>query len=80
MMVCFSFVGTVERRANLEVEMSAVPREGETITLPDLDATASYVRTVVWYPAGQPDDSRPFAYVVIGPSRVRLGTEGGLAR
>lgn len=50
-----------------------VPREGDTIHLDGLDErdpAELSVRTVVWYPEGDPDGIvDPFVYVVIGQAR-----------
>ena len=73
MRVKFSIVG-VEDFQDVTLDLDAVPREGETVTLPGLDAGLS-VRTVVWYPQGDPDSedaglrAEPFAYVVLAAMR-----------
>lgn len=77
MRVMMTFVG-IEldnpwSQRNLTLDMEAVPREGETVTLPDLPAGCSTIRTVVWYPMGDPEDEAsgtdPFVYVVVGHRR-----------
>lgn len=74
MRVQFSVVGhrpTDDLIANLAVDLDAVPREGEDVTLPGIPAQFSTVRTVVWYPLGDPDgtETGPFVYVVVGQRR-----------
>jgi hypothetical protein len=78
MRVQFSFTGLVERPATKWADLDAVPREGETVTFPDVPADASTGRTVVWYPmgtVGDPEfsedeaDPTPFVYIVLGPHR-----------
>lgn len=67
----FSFVGFTNRPADVRVEMDVVPRVGEIVHFPGLSEADTYVRTIVWYPLGDPDEGRdePFVYVVIGPPR-----------
>lgn len=72
MQVQFDIVGDVKPHNHPRFELDAVPREGETITLPGLPTDLQIVRTVVWYPAGDPDDpesTESFVYVVVGPRR-----------
>lgn len=69
MRVVFSIVGQVEPYPNVEVDMDAVPREGEPVALDDLRV---FVRTVEWFPQGDPETGAvddPFVYVVLGDRR-----------
>jgi hypothetical protein len=76
MMVQFSVVGR-EKPMSMAIHMDAVPRVGETVTLPGLEDRLQHVRTVVWYPVGDPPSMENshfgreggFVYVVLGPSR-----------
>lgn len=67
MRVKFSLVGHPEHGPLDWRELPEVPREGDTVYVPNLGEVE--VRTVVWYPWGSEDESRPFVYVVIGPPR-----------
>jgi hypothetical protein len=73
MKVQFSVTGRVEPYRVPIMDMDAIPREGETVTLPGLEADLQIVRTVVWYPMGDPDDlgypDERFVYIVLGPRR-----------
>lgn len=77
MKVHFSVVGQVVRPDDVKVTMDAIPRLGETVTLPGLPPHATNVRTVVWYPLGDVDDDdpEPFVYIVLGQAR-RVDGEG----
>ena len=51
-----------------------IPRQDEEVYLRDRGgpATGLFVRHVVWYPEGDPDDPddhEPFVYLVVGPRR-----------
>lgn len=70
MKIKVTLVGIVDRRRRLDwPEGWPVPREGDTVEIPDLDESPLSVRTVVWYPEGGDDDSEPFVYLVIGRRR-----------
>jgi hypothetical protein len=70
MKVLFSVTGSEKPYPSRLVEnMDAIPREGETVELPDLPTHLTHVRTVVWYPIGDEDEVGPFVYIVLGPSR-----------
>jgi hypothetical protein len=67
----------VENFEDVTVDLDAVPREGETVMLPGLDAGVS-VLTVTWYPRGARDsednagvvrEPGPFVYVLLQPQR-----------
>jgi hypothetical protein len=73
MLIHFSVVGRTEPYNDVRVMMDCAPQEGETVELPGLEAALTNVRTVVWYPLGDPEDettnTEPFVYVVLGPRR-----------
>lgn len=67
----FTFVGHTTRHADVWADMDTVPRVHETVAIPGLSQAVTVVRTVVWYPLGDPDEGRtePFVYVVLGSPR-----------
>ena len=71
MRIQFSVVGQIEPYPNVWVDLPAVPREGETVNLPNLEQYATVVRTVVWYPIVDDEDKtvEPFVYVILGQAR-----------
>lgn len=54
------------------LDLPCVPEVGQLVHVVSLDKDL-YVRTVVWYPWGEPHEeiSEPFVYVVLGPERSR---------
>lgn len=72
MKVVFSVVGNVDPFPLVWTEMDVIPQEGEIVNLPDLPASLRTVRTVSWYPLGDPEVNsagQPFVYIVLGPHR-----------
>lgn len=69
MRVQFSIVGTVERHDNVSADLEAVPRVGDTVSLPGVSEADTVVRTVVWHPVGDEDGGGPSVYVVLGQRR-----------
>jgi len=70
-------IADIEDFQGVALDLDAVPREGETVMLPGLDAGLS-VRSVVWYPQGDPDseddagvlrEPGPIAHVGLGVVR-----------
>lgn len=70
MKIHFNVVGQVKTPSLSEVNLPRVPQLGELVHVVELDIDL-YVRTVVWYPWGEPNEEigEPFVYVVIGPQR-----------
>lgn len=68
MKIVTTLVGITDHRRTLKwPDGWPVPREGDSVDLPDAPGLA--VRTVAWNPEGEGDDSEPFVYVAIGPPR-----------
>lgn len=60
-------------KPDLWTEVDSVPREGEALHIPGIEAQHTYVRTVVWYPFGsdeyEENERFPFVYIVVGDRR-----------
>lgn len=72
MKVQISVVGSHPRPDITWPEGWPVPRLGEIVSA---DSEEYSVRTIVWYPHGDPEtpeDPEPFVYVVIGPQRPHM--------
>lgn len=53
-----------------------VPPVGSEITVPEMPVYALSVRSIIWYPEGDPeltpDERKPFVYMVVGLPRARI--------
>ena len=78
MRVQFTVVGHIAHPPNRWADLEAVPQVGDVVNIPGLSQANTVVRTVVWYPFGDPDTqapepAEPFVYVVLGPPRSWTG-------
>jgi hypothetical protein len=79
MRVKFFVVGQAKPYHINDLHMDVVPRVGEIVDLPGLSQADTVVRTVVWYPLGDPDEHGgidSFVYIVLGRGR-RVDREAG---
>lgn len=62
----FELVSTVDRQYVKDIELSQIPRVGDTVDIPNVSQSETVVRTVVWYPYDLPT---PMVYIVLGNRR-----------